>query len=111
MSSDTSAEAGQGSAPIAHAAAKTDEPVSEGVVALLEPFIDTIVICSMTGLVILTTGAWNDRVPTEITFAGGDLVWIAVDGDGAHAPVAAPGEVRLETGLHVADGPGAAQGA
>lgn len=102
-------EAGQGSAPIAHAAAKTDEPVSEGVVALLEPFIDTIVICSMTGLVILTTGAWNDRVPTEITFAGGDLVWIAVDGDGAHAPVAAPGEVRLENGLHVADGPGAAQ--
>ncbi|MDX1450106.1 MAG: amino acid carrier protein, partial [Acidimicrobiia bacterium] len=43
-------EAGQGSAPIAHAAAKTDEPVSEGVVALLEPFIDTIVICTMTGL-------------------------------------------------------------
>ena len=46
-------EAGQGSAPIAHAAAKTDEPVSEGVVALLEPFIDTIVICSCTAFVIL----------------------------------------------------------
>ena len=43
-------EAGQGSAPIAHSAAKTDEPVSEGVVALLEPFIDTIIICTMTGL-------------------------------------------------------------
>ncbi len=102
-------EAGQGSAPIAHAAAKTDEPVSEGVVALLEPFIDTIVICSMTGLVILTTGVWNDRVPTEITFAGGDLVWITVDGDGAHAPVDPPGEIRLLNGLHVADGPGAAR--
>ena len=50
-------EAGQGSAPIAHAAAKTDEPVREGVVALLGPFIDTLVICSITGLVILTTGA------------------------------------------------------
>ena len=43
-------EAGQGSAPIAHAAAKTDEPVSEGVVALVEPFIDTILICTMTGM-------------------------------------------------------------
>lgn len=54
-------EAGQGSAPIAHGAAKTDEPVREGVVALLEPFIDTILICTMTGLVIVTTGVWDDR--------------------------------------------------
>jgi alanine or glycine:cation symporter, AGCS family len=73
-------EAGQGSAPIAHAAAKTDEPVSEGVVALLEPFIDTLVICTMTGLVILTTGVWNERVPTEIVLAGGgDLTYVSVD--------------------------------
>ena len=49
-------EAGQGSAPIAHAAAKTDEPVREGLVASLEPFIDTLVICTMTGLVIVSTG-------------------------------------------------------
>ena len=54
-------EAGQGSAPIAHGAAKTDEPVREGVVALLEPFIDTLLICTMTGLVIVTTGVWDDR--------------------------------------------------
>src|SRR5690606_32062658 len=54
-----SSEAGQGSAPIAHAAAKTDEPVREGVVAGLEPFIDTLVVCTMTGLVILLSGAWN----------------------------------------------------
>jgi len=54
-----SSEAGQGSAPIAHAAAKTDEPVREGIVAGLEPFIDTIVVCTMTGLVILLSGAWN----------------------------------------------------
>lgn len=52
-------EAGQGSAPIAHSAAKTDEPVREGVVALLEPFIDTLIICTMTGLVIVSTGAWD----------------------------------------------------
>ncbi|WP_421775102.1 alanine/glycine:cation symporter family protein [Gracilimonas sp.] len=54
-------EAGQGSAPIAHGAAKTEEPVREGVVALLEPFIDTIVVCTMTGLVIVSTGVWEDR--------------------------------------------------
>ncbi len=54
-------EAGQGSAPIAHGAAKTEEPVREGVVALLEPFIDTIVVCTMTGLVIVSTGVWEQR--------------------------------------------------
>lgn len=52
-------EAGQGSAPIAHSTAKTDYPVREGVVALLEPFIDTIVICTLTGLTIISTGAWQ----------------------------------------------------
>jgi len=54
-------ESGQGSAPIAHAAAKTDEPVREGVVAMIGPMIDTLIICSITGLVILTTGVWTDR--------------------------------------------------
>ena len=52
-------EAGQGSSPIAHSAAKTDEPVREGVVAGLEPFIDTLVVCTLTSLVILASGAWN----------------------------------------------------
>jgi len=59
-------EAGQGSAPIAHSAAKTDEPAREGVVAGLGPFIDTIVVCTMTALVIIMSGAWN-RAP-EGTF-------------------------------------------
>ena len=53
-------EAGTGSAAIAHAAARTNEPVREGMVALLEPFVDTLIVCSMTGLVIVVTGAWND---------------------------------------------------
>ena len=53
-------EAGLGSAPIAHGAARTDEPVREGLVAMLGPFIDTIVICTMTGLVIILTGAYTD---------------------------------------------------
>lgn len=52
-------EAGQGTSPIAHAAARTDEPVREGVVAGLEPFIDTIFVCTLTALVIIVTGTWN----------------------------------------------------
>ena len=54
-------EAGVGSAAIAHSAAKTSEPVREGCVALLGPFIDTIVVCSMTALVILITNAWDNQ--------------------------------------------------
>lgn len=54
-----SSESGQGSSPIAHSAAKTDEPVREGMVAGLEPFIDTIVVCTLTALVILSSGAYN----------------------------------------------------
>ena len=52
-------EAGLGSAPMAHGAARTDEPVREGLVAMLGPFIDTIIICSVTGLVIVMTGAYE----------------------------------------------------
>ena len=51
-------EAGMGSAPIAHAAAKTDNPVRQGTIAMLGTFIDTIVLCSVTGFVILLTGTW-----------------------------------------------------
>ncbi|MBU2918591.1 AGCS family amino acid carrier protein [Psychrosphaera sp. F3M07] len=58
-------EAGQGSAPIAHAAAKADEPVSEGMVSILEPFIDTIIICTLTGMVILSSGAWHDKFEND----------------------------------------------
>ena len=53
-------EAGVGSAAIAHSAARTEEPIREGMVALLEPFIDTVVVCTTTALVIVVTGAWND---------------------------------------------------
>ena len=61
-------EAGQGSSPIAHSAAKTNEPAREGIVAGLEPFIDTIVVCSFTALIILSTGIWNrgPDVPLDI---------------------------------------------
>ena len=65
-------EAGQGSAPIAHAAAKANHPVSEGMVAILEPFIDTIVICTLTGLVLLSSGVWSEK--HDNIFQRADLV-------------------------------------
>jgi AGCS family alanine or glycine:cation symporter len=66
-------EAGAGSAAIAHSAAKTHEPVSEGIVALLEPFIDTVVVCTITGLMIVVTGVY--RVP--------EVQQMAVDNQGS----------------------------
>lgn len=70
-------EAGQGSAAIAHSTAKTKYGVREGAVAVLEPFIDTITICSITGLVILTTDAWHYtqffQTRIDSTFTGGLL--------------------------------------
>jgi AGCS family alanine or glycine:cation symporter len=62
-------EAGQGSAPIAHAAAKTWHPASEGMVAILEPFIDTIVVCTLTGLALLTSGVWSEKVENTFQMA------------------------------------------
>jgi alanine or glycine:cation symporter, AGCS family len=81
-----SSEAGQGSAPIAHSAAKTDEPAREGVVAGLEPFIDTIVVCTLTALVILSSGAYNRDA--EAFFESADSVQIVE---------ASPGVWTLET--------------
>jgi alanine or glycine:cation symporter, AGCS family len=93
-------EAGQGSAPIAHAAAKTDEPVSEGVVALLEPFIDTIIICTMTGLVIVMTGAYGIRHATTLNLGGGEVSYVVHQDDGRVLQgQAAPPEMRIEGGL------------
>ncbi len=62
-------EAGLGSAPMAHASARTTEPAREGMVAMLGPFIDTIIICSMTALVIVITGNWGDARPQGVTGA------------------------------------------
>ena len=92
-------EAGQGSAPIAHSTAKTEYPVREGVVALLEPFIDTIIICTLTGLTIIVTGTWfhtefyttridptftgdllNGSLLTSLAFKNG-LAWLFPFGD------------------------------
>ena len=65
-------EAGQGSAAIAHSAAKADEPVSEGMVSILEPFFDTLVICTLTGLTVLASGAWKQKAD-NIIFQRADM--------------------------------------
>ena len=59
-------EAGLGSAPIAHAAAKTKEPVREGLVAMMGPLIDTLIICTMTALVIIITGKWTGNADSSV---------------------------------------------
>jgi len=68
-------EAGLGSAPIAHAAAKTNSPVKQGTIAMLGTFFDTIIICSLTALVIVISGAWqsgdNGAVLTSNAFVFG----------------------------------------
>lgn len=99
-------EAGQGSAPIAHAAAKTDEPVSEGVVALIEPFIDTLVICTLTGLVVIMTGAWHERQPTELLLRGGDSSWVTYDERGHRHETPAPAEFAVQAGRPAVVAPG-----
>ena len=71
-------EAGQGSAPIAHATSKTKYSVEEGFVSILEPFIDTIIICTLTGLVILSSGVWTEKFTnsfekTSMYFISGSL--------------------------------------
>jgi AGCS family alanine or glycine:cation symporter len=100
-------EAGQGSAPIAHAAAKTDEPVSEGVVALLEPFIDTILICSMTGLVIIMTGMHAERMPTQITLGAGDYSYTAAAEGNRFVAATPSADIRIVDGRHEDTGIGA----
>ncbi len=85
-------EAGQGSAPIAHGAAKTKEPVREGVVALLEPFIDTLVVCTMTGLVIVSTGVWEQR--HDVPFTSNALEAEFELADGANSILITNGEAQ-----------------
>jgi alanine or glycine:cation symporter, AGCS family len=81
-----SSESGLGSAPIAHSAVRTPEPVTEGVVAGLEPFIDTLVVCTMTALVILVSGVWN-RGPAAPWYAEPAVVEVA------------PGQWQPSTGM------------
>ncbi|MBU2501390.1 alanine:cation symporter family protein, partial [bacterium] len=83
-------ESGQGSAPIAHAAAKTDEPVREGVVAMMGPLIDTLIICSITGLVILSTGVWKEKMPDQVPLNAQSAIMVIAE----NARVLTDGVVR-----------------
>jgi AGCS family alanine or glycine:cation symporter len=73
-------EAGQGSSPIVHSAARTREPVREGIVAGLEPFIDTIIVCTFTALVILVSGVWNRAPDARLD---GSPTFVAVEAPGS----------------------------
>ncbi|MEO1596266.1 MAG: amino acid carrier protein [Pseudomonadota bacterium] len=92
-------EAGQGSSPIAHSAARTKEPVREGVVAGLEPFIDTIVVCTFTALIILSTGVWN-RDATAVLDVEPNITKLA-DGSWQVETVDAPESDELPIGESV----------
>jgi len=97
-------EAGQGSAPIAHAAAKTDKPVREGVVAMLGPFIDTLVICSLTVLAIVLTGVWKDHLRMDGDPAACTVHQVETPPEQGQAVAASPpyhGSVRVENGYLV----------
>ncbi|MFO8099715.1 MAG: sodium:alanine symporter family protein [Salinibacter sp.] len=96
-------EAGMGSAPIAHSAAQTDEPVSEGTVALLEPLIDTIIVCTITGLAIVVTGVWDDRFPTELVLDGGDATYRVEGQGGIIESKDPPTEIRIQNGVPQVD--------
>ncbi len=90
-------EAGQGSAPIAHSASKTDQPVRVGVVALMEPFIDTLVICTMTGLVIISTGSWETHHPYQLDLNHQEITYVS-DEESAFQETR---QIRVNSGLPV----------
>ena len=99
-----SSEAGTGSSPIVHAAAKTDEPAREGVVGGLEPFIDTIVVCTFTALVILVSGVWERdgagryERPPALVQAGAPGLWTLPAGP---LPAPPPGAPAWRNGEHI----------
>jgi len=76
-------EAGIGTAPMAHGAAKTNEPVREGLVAMLGPVVDTIIVCTMTALALIMTGVWNNGESNGITLTA-DAFEAALPGIGAY---------------------------
>jgi len=86
-------EAGQGSSPMAHSAAKTDEPAREGIVAGLEPFIDTLIVCTISALVILASGVWKH--PAEARFEV-PPVSVMTDPSGVWSVETAPAPARLD---------------
>lgn len=87
-------EAGLGSAPIAHAAATTDHPVRQGLWGIFEVFMDTIVICTLTSLTILTTGVW-----TEVDAAGKQLTGAALTAAAFNKGIPGLGGIIVSVGI------------
>ncbi len=98
-------EAGQGSAPIAHAAAKTDEPVREGAVAMLGPLIDTLIICTMTALVIVITGVWDQKRLDTVPLADAGPSLINAEAPAPTQPIQVINGVQSTIGFTVEKGP------
>ena len=88
-------EAGQGSAPIAHASAKTDEPVREGLVAMTGPLIDTLIICTLTASTILVTGVWNQKFEQKFDYRNLEVASSIVGG----SPVLYSGNAQFIDGV------------
>ena len=97
-------EAGQGSAPIAHAAAKTSEPVREGLVAMTGPLIDTLLICTITGLTIVTTGVWAEKHPDQVSLSSASGLTVLRPGGGVHLEGAIDDDDRFSGDLRVLGG-------
>ena len=104
-------EAGQGSAPIAHASSKTENPIEEGMVSILEPFIDTIIVCTITGLVILSSGVWTEKFDNK--FEESSMCFLSESLTDQHPSdvnklkdyiYSCSGNLTLDTDLEVKDG-------
>ncbi len=98
-------EAGVGSAPIAHSAVKTNRPASEGMVALIEPFVDTVVVCTITALVVVITGTW--RVNGEINVDGVSIVKVAGSVSEVVQPISKGQFVHTRLSKKIGEGDGA----
>jgi len=97
-------EAGQGSAPIGHSAAKTNEPAREAANSMLGPFIDTLVVCTITGLVIVITGVWNQKKPDLVIANAQSTIWVVPEGSGITTNAKLEGRILTDTTFLAADG-------
>jgi AGCS family alanine or glycine:cation symporter len=93
-------EAGQGSSPMAHSAAKTDEPAREGIVAGLEPFIDTLIVCTISAMVILSTGVWKHAAEARYS----EAPTVVPTGDLGHWSIETTAAPAREDGGNWSDG-------
>jgi len=97
-------EAGQGSAPIVFAAVKSDEPVRDGILSMLGPFIDTLMVCTITGLVIVTTGVWNAKDIVELPINAQSDITIVSETSSVGENAIIDGEIITSSTLSIENG-------